>query len=955
MAGQHETKGMVQRKRFSLIIEIFKGTEYVKIPEMTTHTISTLLNWLKQKTAVSKSQYEQTLEHTRISERLLSNILENAVEAIILVDQDQNIISFNISAEKIFGYSADEVIGKPLGMLIPYHFGNRHSQYVKEFSASPKQSKMMGERKEISGLRKNGEEFPAEASIAKSIIDGKLVFSAFLRDITNRKRTEMEMQLLARLAQIIMESNSFDATLHEAVHVICKNTGWDFGETWILSNNGKHLKLGSACFYEGQELENFRRQSESVTAPPGIGLPGQVWSSKQAIWIPDITRCANFSRTAISREAGLKAAMGIPILAGDVIVAVMLFFMKQARQEDERMMRLISSIAMQLGTVFQHIQAESRITKLYSALEQSADTIKKRLRESEALAKITRSLSEAEHIGLEKLLELIATSARELISRAEQAVIHLLDEDEQVLVPGAVAGMENMAEKKQKMRLGEGIAGQVLTSGETINIANVESDNRFLKIGAPPTFRSLMVAPIISGERKLGTISVQSKIPYAFSESDSIMLGALGSHAAIALENARLMQNTQQALKETNALYHINQGLAAFSMNELLDDVVELLQVNFGYYHVQLYIIDPTSGDLVLHTASGEIGRKLRQQKHYLRAGAGIVGHAAETMLPFFTNNVDEAVFFIRNPLLPETKSEMAVPVKVSGQLFGILDIQQALPKMFTPRDLQLVSAVADQLALALEKAKLYEDLQTSHRQEKAMRDQLIQSERLALMGRLLASVSHELNNPLQAIHNALFLLKDEKGLSEQGRQDLEIILAESERMAEMIERLRDTYRPTQADDFKPTQINDIIKDVHALLAAHLRKNQVAFEFRPDPTLPLVPAVSDQIRQVVLNLFVNAVEAMAANGGTLTARTKFLEDANEILVSISDTGYGIAESALLKIFEPFITDTPGGTGLGLTISRDIVTKHRGRISAENNPGQGATFQVWLPVKSEESE
>jgi len=313
---------------------------------------------------------------------------------------------------------------------------------------------------------------------------------------------------------------------------------------------------------------------------------------------------------------------------------------------------------------------------------------------------------------------------------------------------------------------------------------------------------------------------------------------------------------------------------------------------------------------------------------------------------------VDNTVSFVRNPLLPDTKSELAVPVKIGSKMLGLLDIHQMPPKYLSQRDIQLVNAVADQLAVALQKANLYEELQISLQQEKAIRIQLVQNERLTVMGRLLASVSHELNNPLQAIQNALFLLKEEKGISAQGQQDLNIVLAESERMANMIERLRATYRPIQTEDFHPTQMNDIIEDVYALISPHLRHNQIAFEFHPDPELPAIPALSDQIRQVVLNLLMNAVEAMPT-GGHLTASTKLLEDANEILFTVSDTGTGISPVILPNIFEAFVTNKQQGTGLGLTISYDIVIKHRGRITAENNTEHGSTFKVWLPAKNRE--
>lgn len=922
-------------------IEIITGMEYVKIQGMTP-------------SVSSKPKRNPTRDNIQGNESMLANILNNAAEAILFLDESQRILSFNKSAEAIFGYAPGEVVGKPLDILIPPRFVEAHRKHMVNFSESPEASRSMTERREIYGLRKNGEEFPAEASIAKLEFNGRLVFSVFLRDITNRKRADLEMRLLLKLTQIIAESEDFDSALEQTMRVICENAGWDLGEIWILSDNGKQLELGSPCFYKDPSLEGFRRKSIEYKFTSETGLPGRVWSSGKAAFIPDTTLDTNFLRADIAREFGLKAAMGIPVFMKNRLVAVMVFFMSEIQQEDEGMMTLISAIAAQLGTAFRRKQAEAKVAKLYNALEQSSNVIRKRLRESEALSQIAHSLGEAERIGLMDLLDLIAASAKKLVSGAEQAVIHLLDEQGEILIPKAVTGLSSSNEGKKKMRLGEGVAGQAIESGDTINIADVKKDGRFLKSDFKPTYRSLMAAPISSGERKLGTISVQSKIPYAFTQSDGRLLRSLGNHAAIALENARLLENTRQALKEANALYYVTQGLAAFNADDLLKDVVELLQVNFGYYHVQVYIIEPKTGDLFLHAASGEVGRKLHERKHRLGAGTGIVGRAAETSSPLCVNNVNETEFFVRNPLLPETQSEMAIPVKVGGQLFGILDIQQAPPKTFTLRDQQLLSAVAGQLAISLQKAKLYEDLKMAHQQEKAMRDQLIQNERLAIMGRLLASVSHELNNPLQAIHNALFLLKEEKGLSEQGRQDLDIVLAESERMSGMIERLRDTYRPTRADERKPIQINDIIEDVHALLVPHLRKNRVAFEFHADPNLPLVPAISDQIRQVVLNLFVNGIEAMSAEGGILTARTKFLSDVNEILFSVSDMGSGISESILPDIFEPFITNSPGGTGLGLTISREIVLNHQGRISAENNLNQGAVFRVWLPVQDRES-
>jgi len=409
------------------------------------------------------------------------------------------------------------------------------------------------------------------------------------------------------------------------------------------------------------------------------------------------------------------------------------------------------------------------------------------------------------------------------------------------------------------------------------------------------------------------------------------------------------MEMTRANLNETEALYRINQGLVtSIDPARLMQDVVELLKKSFGYYYVQIYIRDPGSGDFIVKAGSEPIGEQLLRQGYRLAAGEGIVGYTAETGTPFFTNDVDAVFAFKRIPLLPDTKSELAVPIRIGDQFLGLLDIHQVPPAVLTQSDVRLVSAVADQLALALQQAQLYTDLQNSLRQERATRSQLIHSEKLAVAGRLLASVAHELNNPLQAIQNALFLLKAEKGISTQGRQDLNIVLSEAERMTTMLDRLRMTYKPVSREDFAPVDINALIEDVHALVATHLRHAQIDFIFQADLNLPKVSGVADQLRQVLLNLFMNARDAMKP-GGRLSVSTLWLEGTREIQINIMDDGRGIDQDILPYIFEPFITGKDEGTGLGLSISYDIIFHHGGRIQAENNPEGGATFRVLLPA------
>jgi signal transduction histidine kinase len=331
--------------------------------------------------------------------------------------------------------------------------------------------------------------------------------------------------------------------------------------------------------------------------------------------------------------------------------------------------------------------------------------------------------------------------------------------------------------------------------------------------------------------------------------------------------------------------------------------------------------------------------------------GEGIVGTVAYTSKPFFTNDVDKVVFFTRHPLLPDTKSELAAPIIIDQNVIGVLDIQQTPPQRLTERDMQIASAVAEQLAVALQKANLYKNLQTALVQEQNMRSQLVQAERLSLMGKLLASVSHELNNPLQTIQNALFLTRQDLEQSNIRLEEMDIIAAEIDRMASLLERLRATYRPLQPEEFGPIRLNDIIEDTYRLISTYLRHKMISLEFHPNPELPPAAGLANHLKQVLLNLFINSVDAMP-QGGHVCVDTWLVSESNEVAFSIQDNGTGIEEDLLPKIFDPFVTNKKTGTGLGLTITHDIIKQHEGRIVVENVPTGGVKITIWLPLWKE---
>jgi signal transduction histidine kinase len=553
-------------------------------------------------------------------------------------------------------------------------------------------------------------------------------------------------------------------------------------------------------------------------------------------------------------------------------------------------------------------------------------------------------------MDLKTILELLV---QEIVGRlqVDATSVLLFDPQTQLLSFAAKQGFSTEALDFTSLNVGSGLAGQAAKERKTIyvaNLAEMKNNPSLTRSITEEGFVTYFGVPLIAKDQLHGVLEIFHRSKLVPDPNWLTFLETVAGQAAISIDNVRLLEMTQASLREANALYRINQDLAStIDPDQLMKNVVDLLQEMFGYHYVQIFVIDPETGEYSVRAGSGKTSKELKKLDYRLAPGEGIVGYTAETGKPFFTNNVDEVISFVRAPFLPDTKSELAVPIKTGTQFLGLLDIHQVPPAILTERDVQLVSAVADQLAVALQKATLYTDLQNSLRQEQATRSQLIHAEKLAVAGRLLASVSHELNNPLQAIQNALFLLQEEGRLSSQGKQDLKIILGETERMATLLERLRTSYQPAQAEDFQPVQVNNTIEDVHALVSTHLRHAHISFDFHADPGLPAIPGLGNQLKQVFLNLFMNAVDAMA-DGGRLTLTTRWLAESQQALITVSDTGTGIDESLLPDIFEAFITNKQKGTGLGLAISYEIVLKHNGRIQAENNPQGGATISIWLP-------
>jgi GAF domain-containing protein len=323
--------------------------------------------------------------------------------------------------------------------------------------------------------------------------------------------------------------------------------------------------------------------SEVILGPDESDAAISILNTGRAQAIEDVPGSAQFANCSIFRDLSPapQSAVCVPLIAGGQKLGVAVIAYTETHHFEEKEITYAEFATDQFALALWTVQQDVEINK--------------QLKVANTLVDIERALSQTERVGLKTVLQLIVDSARELIPGAENAVLHLLDSDQETLVPRAVSGEDSKTRTRVNMRLGEGVAGQAIADGEVIGVSDILSDPRFVNPAAAQKVRSLVVAPIRSGEKPFGSISVYSEHPRSFTSEAISLLGALGTHAAVAIENVNLMDTTRQDLKEINALYHISRGLASsLDPDQLMKDVVDLLKQDLDYYHVQIFVLDPT-------------------------------------------------------------------------------------------------------------------------------------------------------------------------------------------------------------------------------------------------------------------------------------------------------------------------------------------------------------------------
>jgi signal transduction histidine kinase len=389
-------------------------------------------------------------------------------------------------------------------------------------------------------------------------------------------------------------------------------------------------------------------------------------------------------------------------------------------------------------------------------------------------------------------------------------------------------------------------------------------------------------------------------------------------------------------------------------VTEMLQTVVDLSKSSFGLYHAHVYVLNETEQALVLTAGAGEVGQQMVAGGRSIPLGLehSLVARAARTGEAVVVNDVRAEPDFLPNPLLPETRAEMALPLVVGGRVLGVYDVQADTADAFTSADVRIQTTLAGQVAVAVQNANLYAE-------QAATVARLREVDHLK--STFLANMSHELRTPLNSILGFTDVMLEglDGPLTELMENDLHVIRKNGRHLLNLINDVLDMAKieagklsliPERFD------LNEVLEEVMEITAPLAREKALDLRLEHDRMEPLdLEADRMRLRQVMINLVNNAIKFTEA--GSITLKAENCD--GRVRIQVRDTGLGIPTDQLENIFQEFhqvdssTTRKAGGTGLGLPISRHLIRMHGGHLWAESTgvPGDGSAFFIELPVES----
>ncbi|MFZ5980307.1 MAG: response regulator [Candidatus Zixiibacteriota bacterium] len=586
-------------------------------------------------------------------------------------------------------------------------------------------------------------------------------------------------------------------------------------------------------------------------------------------------------------------------------------------------------------------RAELNRLRLLEELKLSNLILQRRIGELNALYEAGKSIGSSANLA--ELLRQLVTLAS-TVTEAKTGSIMLLDERKEYLTIKAAIGLDDKIIKDTRLPIGASIAGYVAQTGEAVIVDDVERDERFRRINRERYLTtSMLCTPLRIKNNILGVINMSNKENnQQFTADDLRLLTTFASQAAVAVDDANQFEKNRRRLIEFQILNEISNELPLVeSWNEFGKILIEKLSRLIPVEYAILFLWDMGIGALVPSgvvgkteiplTESGKIDlRKITRSSISL---PGIdLGSCDFQDLTGLTALLGEKLN--ENNIFPTPhEAYMAIPIMRSGELAYIFYLGSESDRAYSEDDMSLAKLIVSQAALIFEKEKA-----------------ILNSTRLVTMGNMISEISHDLRKPLTSIKGGLQVIKQRVPEEVQGSDMFTMVEDEIFRMNELVRELVDFSNPNKYETEK-VDLQFMVHRAGELVGPDLRKQNIKFESEFQDINWEVIANKNQVLEVLLNLYINALGAMPG-GGTLTVKGLIEKPHHRnqeyMTIKVIDTGVGIKKENLPRIFERYYTTKETGTGLGLSVVERIISAHGWTFHVDSVEGKGTIFSIYIP-------
>jgi GAF domain-containing protein len=735
----------------------------------------------------------------------------------------------------------------------------------------------------------------------------------------------------------------FDAILENATR-LCEA---QMGELW-LCEGADALSIVAMRGSPPEWVEFCRKHTDLRPGP--MTAVGRVRRTKQTIHVADIKADDPASddpfRAAFARMVGARTLVAVPMLKDDELIGIIVIYRKQQRPFGVKQIALVQNFAAQAVIAIEN-------TRLLNELRQRTSDLTETLEQQTATSKVLEVISHSA-FDLQAVFESVVESSVRLCG-ADRAFVFRFDGE----VLRMTVAFNNVSQEWREYLAQHptppgrhSAAGRAALERRTVHIPDVQADHEYT-FGAKNVekVRTVLAVPIIKGEDLLGVVVIYHLEVRPFTDKQIALVETFADQAAIAIDNVRLLDELRQSLKQQTATADMLKLISrsTFDLKSVLNTLVEsaarlceadittISREKDGHYHVvAAYGFSPGLQDYY-ETMPMDQGRgSLFGRILFERKPVQILDVLADP--EYAMRELQKRAGF---------RTVLGVPLLRDGVPIGLLSVNRTTVRPFTDKQIEFVTAFADQAAIAIENVRLFDEIQDKSRQLEIASQHKSQ---------FLANMSHELRTPLNAILGYTELMAD-GAYGEPSEKMLGILKrleANGKHLLGLINDVLDLSKIEAGQlvlELSDYCIQDIAQTVRSTLEPLAADKKLGFKVEVAPQLPAGRGDGRRLTQVLINLVGNAIKFTDAGEVAIKAEA----NNGAFYVSVRDTGPGISAADQAKLFQEFqqadnaITKKKGGTGLGLAISKRIIEMHGGKIWVESQPGQGSTFAFRLPV------